>query len=126
MALTVVFALSACGGSKEEGTDTATDNATNNSPTDEVSGDAREIALKAANFEFDQKEYKAKVGETVKFTLVNEEGVHGVQMDGIDVNLDVGNPSQTVTLNEAGTYEIICSVFCGTGHSDMKSTLIVE
>ncbi|ANE45026.1 hypothetical protein SY83_00020 [Paenibacillus swuensis] len=110
--LTIMFSVvvSACGTAKE---------------AEPVPDNAKEIKIVATNFEFDQQEYRAKKGETVNFVLDSAAGSHGVKINGLDVNLMM-NRNKVVTLTEAGTYEIECSIMCGTGHSQMKSKLIVE
>ena len=115
MAVSLMVILTACGGGNES--------ATNNGGSS--AGDATEVKLVATNFEFDQAEYTVNQGETVNFVLENQEGVHGIEIVGLDVKLDNKTKSQSVTLDEAGEYEIICSIPCGPGHIDMKSKLIV-
>lgn len=84
-----------------------------------------QIDITASNFEFDQAEYTANVGEEVKITLTNDEGMHGIAIDEMDVNIE-GDGEATFTPEEPGEYTIYCSVPCGQGHAEMKSTLIVE
>lgn len=119
--LTIVLAgalmatLTACGGG---------DNAPANSGG-AAAGDAKEVKLIASNFEFDQAEYTVAAGDTVNFVLDNKEGVHGIEIKGLDVKLDNAKKNQTITIDKAGEYEIICNIPCGPGHIDMKSKLIV-
>ncbi|HEY0828999.1 MAG TPA: cytochrome C oxidase subunit II [Bacilli bacterium] len=128
MGLALVFTMSACGDKNDD--NTAVDTNENAAPAaGEVAapaGEMKEITFTATNYKFDQEEYKLAVGDIVKFTLDNQEGIHGVVIPELGINLDGGNLSQEVTLNKAGTYTIRCSVMCGTGHGSMKSTLIVE
>jgi cytochrome c oxidase subunit 2 len=134
-AFTMLFVLAACGGqqaqepAQETGTaseQTAEDAKEAEETSEQTAGEAKEVVLTATNFKFDQQEYKMAKGETVKFTLKNEQGFHGVNIKGLGVNLDNGNPSQTVTIDKPGTYEIVCSIPCGSGHANMKSVLVVE
>ncbi|MBB3109830.1 cytochrome c oxidase subunit 2 [Paenibacillus phyllosphaerae] len=80
----------------------------------------------SADFVFDQTEYKVKKGDTVKLKLVNKSGVHGIAIPDLGVDLQGDKMETEITLDQAGTFEIHCSVMCGTGHADMKSVLIVE
>ncbi|MFD2613705.1 cytochrome C oxidase subunit II [Paenibacillus gansuensis] len=113
LALAALAAIAAaCGGSS--------------TAADTVPANAKEIVIKATNFKFDQAEYRVKKGETVNFVLENEAGNHGVKINGLDVNLKSSHKNDVVTLNEAGTYEIECSLMCGVGHRDMVAKLIVE
>ncbi|MCP1311148.1 cupredoxin domain-containing protein [Paenibacillus tyrfis] len=115
-AVGMIFALSACG-AKE--TPKASESANGNAA-------AQQVKLVATNFQFDQKEYKVKKGEDVTFSLENKQGMHAVQISGVNVGLDNNNKTKTVKIDKAGTYDIVCSLPCGQGHATMKSTLIVE
>jgi len=44
-----------------------------------------------------------------------------------DLNVSIDEPNGTVkfTPTKPGEYEMVCSVFCGVGHGDMKATLVV-
>ena len=86
---------------------------------------ASELNLVATNWQFDQQEYVVKEGEPIKLSLNNAEGMHRVNIRGIGIDLAEG---ETVTFKplKAGTYTIICSFPCGTGHSKMNAKLIVQ
>lgn len=116
LAVSMMIALSACGGGN---------NAANDAEPAADAGNAQQVTLTATNFQFDQAEYKVKAGEAVTLTLDSKDGVHGAEIKGLDVNLGPDKKTQTVT-PKAGTYEIVCSVPCGSGHTDMKASLIVE
>lgn len=118
MALAMAIALAACGGGDSGGS--ASDKAVQ---TNEAS--AASITMEASNWDFDQDEYRVKVGEPVNFLLTNVEGVHGVEIKGLGIKLDADQEVQ-YTINEAGSYDIICNIICGTGHSTMTAKLIVE
>ncbi|KZE78393.1 cytochrome C oxidase subunit II [Paenibacillus elgii] len=114
-AVGMIFALSACGAKESPKAEQA-----NSNPA------AQQVKLVATNFQFDQKEYKVKKGEDVTFSLENKQGMHAVQISGVNVGLDNNNKTKTVKIDKAGTYDIVCSLPCGQGHATMKSTLVVE
>jgi cytochrome c oxidase subunit 2 len=120
--LTAAFAiaLSACG-SLGESQPTASVSA----PAGTGSTASDELVIKASNYKFDQPEYHVAKGKTVKITLNNIQGYHGVSIKDLGIQLK-NKESKIVTLDKAGTYEIVCSVVCGVGHRDMKAKLIVE
>ncbi|MFC5591635.1 cupredoxin domain-containing protein [Sporosarcina soli] len=118
--LSVLFVLAACGG-KEAGDETGQ---VDNTGTTEGSTASNEINITAVNFEFNQEEYTVKAGEEVKVLFANEEGMHGITIAGLDVDIK-GDGEATFTPTEPGEYTIYCNLPCGTGHADMKSTLIV-
>jgi cytochrome c oxidase subunit 2 len=98
-------------------------------PKDPAAGLAEGVTLMqvdATNYEFDQKEYKVKVGDKVHMKLMNKSGVHAFGVEALGINLTQEEPEMDYTFAEAGTFEIHCSQPCGIGHSEMKATLIVE
>lgn len=113
-ALIVVLVLAACAKDDDKNTGAAP-----------AAGPATgELKITATNWAFDQKEYKVKKGETIKVTLDSKEGAHAIKIDKFG---EVGtNKSKDITFDKAGTYEIICSIPCGSGHAAMKAKLIVE
>lgn len=116
----LLMTLSACGG------DNSSSNSSNSGVSDTGVAPSEEIVIKASNYAFDQKEYRIKQGETVKIVFENDEGNHGVMIPGLDLQLSKKNPSQVITADKPGEYEIVCSVMCGSGHSGMTSKLIIE
>lgn len=117
LGVAIMISLTACGGGG-----TAKFSETTDAP-------AKEVKVVASNWKFDQSEYKVKKGEAFTLTLDIQDGVHGIKLEGLSGSLagKKGSPSsKTVIANEAGTYQIVCNVSCGTGHSNMKTKLIVE
>ncbi|MFC7062538.1 cytochrome C oxidase subunit II [Halobacillus seohaensis] len=108
----LILVLAACGGGDEE---------VDGGDTQEATGATVDIV--ASNWEFNEENFTAPAGE-ITFNLTNEEGMHGIEIEGADVSIN-NEGSATATL-EPGEYTIKCSVVCGTGHADMVSTLTVE
>ncbi|WP_210469041.1 cupredoxin domain-containing protein [Sporosarcina sp. 6E9] len=118
--LSVLLVLAACGG---KDTSDGTEKVDNTGSSEDATAN-NEINITGTNFEFDQAEYTVKAGETVKITYKNEEGMHGIAIDGLDIDIK-GDGEATFTPTEPGEYTIYCNIPCGAGHADMKSTLIV-
>lgn len=118
--ISVLFVLAACGG-KDANDETGQVDTTGTTGGSTVSN---EINITAINFEFNQEEYTVKAGEEVKVIFTNEEGMHGITIAGLDVDIK-GDGEATFTPTEPGEYTIYCNLPCGTGHADMKSTLVV-
>ncbi|WP_226038169.1 cupredoxin domain-containing protein [Aquibacillus saliphilus] len=112
----IVF-LTACGGGENS------DDTVQNEAADGNEGQV--ITMTASNFEFDQAEYTVSKGEPVTINFTTEEGMHGIGIDEFGVKIQ-GDGSATFTPEEPGEYVIYCNIACGTGHSQMKSTLIVQ
>ena len=115
--MAMASALTACGGSEPS--------AASVNPTHDSAEASEELVIHASNYKFDKDEYHLAKGTTVKITMKSQ-GMHGIAIDGLGVNLKKNNASQTITLDEAGTYDIVCNIVCGAGHKTMVSKLIVE
>jgi len=109
--------LSACGGGKSDGASSAGSTA--------ATGEVKEITLTGTNFEWGPKEIKVKKGDTVKLTLVNKQGMHGVEIPDLKVSMDKAGTKEFVA-DKAGTFDFKCSIMCGNGHGTMVGKLIVE
>ncbi|WP_341278505.1 cytochrome C oxidase subunit II [Paenibacillus sp. FSL H8-0537] len=79
-----------------------------------------------ADFTFDQTEYKVKVGDKVILRLKNKSGIHGLKIDELNVDLEGEQLETNIEFDKPGEYVMHCSIPCGTGHTEMKTKLIVE
>jgi cytochrome c oxidase subunit II len=125
----MVLILAACGGGEQEeseGTDSIAENAgQETTETEEATTEvASSIDISASNWEFDKEEYVVKAGEPITLNFTSEEGVHGIGIEGTDINIQQ-DQQEEVTL-EPGEYKIYCNVPCGQGHADMTATIIVQ
>ncbi|MEK0316358.1 cupredoxin domain-containing protein [Cohnella sp. 56] len=112
-ALALMGTLAACGGKNDNaaGEDTATA--------------SKELVIHASNWQFDKTEYTVPKDTPIRYTLENEQGAHGIEIEKAGVKLSNGKKSKVATL-KAGTYTIKCNIVCGQGHLSMKAKLIVE
>lgn len=118
-ALCLVLVLAACGANNN------TNKGGNNEAAD-LGPATSELVITASNWEFDQKEYKIKAGETVNVSLKSIDGVHSVKILKSKFNDIKNNETAAVRFDEPGEYNIVCTVPCGKGHTTMKSKLIIE
>lgn len=128
LALASVLALSACGGSNSGSSSSPAASSSAPAATQSAApagGQTIEATVVAKNFAFEPTEINAKVGDTLKLTLKNESGVHGLGIDGLNVNLKNGETA-TIVLDKAGTYDFYCSIMCGAGHDNMTGKIVVE
>jgi cytochrome c oxidase subunit 2 len=123
--------LAACGGGASEQAPAA-ESETAPAANEEIAsgdsaagGEVKEITINASNFEFDPKEVRVNVGDTVVLKMVNVSGVHGLAIPELGINITDSEPVE-FTVDKAGTYKYVCSIFCGAGHADMVGELIVE
>jgi cytochrome c oxidase subunit 2 len=87
----------------------------------------KSLKIVATNWQFDQPEYKVATGQKLKVSLQLKEGAHaiGITGQGLDVKLDKNTPSQEITFDKPGVYEIHCTLPCGDGHATMVSKITV-
>lgn len=128
----MVLALAACGNDEGE-VKTSTDAPKTEQATkkEEAKNDVKptgktvEVTVNAKSFDFDVKEIKAHVGDTVKITLVNADGAHGFAIDDFGVDIK-GGETKEFMVDKKGTFDYYCSLMCGVGHDKMVGKLIVE
>ncbi|WP_372632089.1 cupredoxin domain-containing protein [Cohnella sp.] len=88
-------------------------------------GEAKAITIDATNFKFDPGEITVKQGDEVSITLKNSQGNHALKIEGYDKEVK-GNATVKFVADKTGEFKIVCSIFCGKGHDDMISKLIVQ
>jgi len=73
-------------------------------------------------------EIRVPAGKPVKFLLSAVDVLHGFYLPDFRVKMDM-IPGRVTTLwvepDRPGSYQIFCTVYCGTGHSNMLARLIV-
>ncbi len=91
----------------------------------EPTGKTVAITVTASKFQFDPSTITVKKGDIVTLTLETTDVSHGLAIEGYDVDVKSGH-SLTFTADKAGTFPFKCSVVCGSGHSSMQGTFVVE
>ncbi len=88
-----------------------------------------EVNMTASQYSFAPSEIRVNQGDTLVIKVRSVDVEHGLSIPklGVSVNLKP-NVEQTVTIkaDAKGTFPFTCSVFCGSGHSQMKGSIIVE
>jgi len=89
----------------------------------------KEFTMTAKKWEFTPSIITVNEGDTVKLTIESIDVNHGITLAAFGVS-EILSPGNTVDIefvaNQKGTFSFFCSVPCGSGHSTMKGTLIVE
>ena len=89
----------------------------------------RTIDVRLSRYAFSPERIEVRLGEQVRLNVVSADGTHGFQVKelGLNARIPAGGTTVTVELTpkEAGTFEIKCSEYCGSGHGRMKGWLIV-
>jgi heme/copper-type cytochrome/quinol oxidase subunit 2 len=88
----------------------------------------RTVRIEASQYHFTPGVIKVNRGDLVTIELVATDVVHGLYLDGYDLEL-TAEPGQTARLTfvagRAGTYRFRCSVTCGAMHPFMVGKLRV-
>ena len=80
-------------------------------------------------YAFEPAEIEAVAGERLRILVKSGDGLHGFEIKKFKVSKEIPRGGEPVviefTASEAGKFPILCSVFCGDGHGDMKGMLVV-
>ena len=93
------------------------------------SSSVKEFTMTAKQFEFAPSMITVKEGDTVKLHITSSDVTHGFSLPafGVNAQLPAGETNDVqFVADKKGTYTFACSVICGSGHSGMKGTLVVE
>src|SRR5688500_10757978 len=84
----------------------------------------RVIEVLAKRFTFEPAVIEATEGERLRILVRSGDGPHGFEIKKFKVSKEIPRGSEPVmiefTPDEAGRFPIVCSLFCGDGHGDMK------
>jgi len=89
----------------------------------------KEINLEAYQFAYDPEEIVVKKGDIVRLFISSRDVTHGVYIKeyGVSAKAEKGKVKKVEFIaKESGKFPILCSVYCGRGHSQMQAVLIVE
>ncbi len=93
-----------------------------------VEGNQYDVNMLALQFAFLPTTVEVPAGSEVTFYVTSPDVIHGMQLEGTNVNTMVipGEVAEiTVEFDEPGEYGIVCNEFCGAGHHDMEGLLTV-
>lgn len=102
--------------------------------TGRVEDGVRIIEVKSFQFFFDPGLIVVNKGERIRLIVTAEDVPHGFEIEGYpipeyDVNTKIrpGFPMTIeFTAEEVGVWEIVCTIYCGYGHSDMRGMFVVR
>ena len=97
---------------------------------DETStGKTKEISVTARQWEFEPNPIIVSKGDKVKLSIKSIDVTHGFALPDFGINSRL-NPGETTVIefmaDKTGSFSFFCSVQCGSGHGDMRGTLIVN
>lgn len=89
----------------------------------------KEIKLEAYQFGFSPDPVVVKKGDIVKLIVTSRDVTHGIYIKEYGINVSVAKQEEKKIeffADKVGKFDMVCSVYCGHGHSNMKGKLIVE
>lgn len=98
-------------------------------PSGEIIDGVRVVRMEAFRYAFNPDPVVVKKGETVRLLVTSTDVVHGIMIREFGVNEKLPPGKEVViefTADQTGTFPVHCSVFCGSGHSKMHGSLIVQ
>ena len=91
--------------------------------------EVQEVAITASTWRFEPSTVRVRQGTKVRLMIKSIDVDHGFALRAYDIDVKL-RPGETETVEfvagKAGTFEFFCSVYCGSGHPNMRGTLIVE
>ena len=93
------------------------------------SGEVKEFKMTSKQFSFEPGVIEVNKSDKVRLIVTSIDVPHGIAIPeyGINERIDPGKPVKIeFTADKQGTFTAYCSVFCGSGHSNMKGKLIVK
>src|SRR3989344_4176604 len=93
----------------------------------------REIEVKAFQYGWEPANIVVKKGEKIRFIIETADVPHGFELEGIiipewDIDKAIKKEDKVileVNAEEAGAWDLVCTVYCGPGHLGMRGKYIV-
>ena len=102
-------------------------------PQEPAAAEPRTFEVVARRFAFEPATIEVIEGDRVRLAVRSADGPHGVEIKQFKVKKAVprAKPGDSPVVIEfvasaAGSFPILCSEYCGTGHDDMTGTLVVQ
>ena len=87
------------------------------------------VEMTAKRFAFLPEQVEVVEGDEVTINVRSADGTHGIEIEKLKVKKPIPRGGEVVTLSftapAPGRYVIKCSEYCGRGHDDMKSVVVV-
>jgi len=89
----------------------------------------KEFDLEAFQFGYSPERIEVKKGDIVRIFATSRDVPHGIYIKEYEVNTTVKKEEVKkieFLADKTGEFPILCSIYCGSGHHDMKAVLVVE
>jgi len=87
-----------------------------------------ELHVTVSKFQYEPNTIQVTAGEPVRLVLRSKDSVHGFSIATLKIAATIPKGGEPVTIEfvapPPGRYDIACDEFCGSGHGQMKASLI--
>ena len=94
-----------------------------------LTGEVKEFDIIAQQFSFEPSVIEVNKGDEVILNVESIDVTHGISLYEFGINSLI-QPGETVRIefiaSKQGEFDFFCNVYCGSGHGNMKGTLIVK
>ena len=91
--------------------------------------EVKTIDVLASQFQFEPATISVAEGDRVRLRLRSADRAHGLAIKAFRVKALIPKVGEAVDVefvaDQAGTFDVTCSEYCGTGHAAMKGKLVV-
>ena len=88
------------------------------------------IEIQARRYAFDPPTIDIAAGEPVRLVVRSADGLHGLAIERLAIRREIPRGGDAIVVDfvakDAGRYPIVCSEYCGSGHEQMRGTLVVH
>jgi len=92
-------------------------------------GKVKTFNIIAKRFSFEPDEIIVQKGDKIKLIITSLDTAHGLAIPEYDINIIIKVGETVISefiADKKGEFNFACSVFCGSGHSEMEGRLIVN
>ncbi len=85
--------------------------------------------IQTSQFKFTPSTITVNQNDHVRLIVTSKDVPHGIYIKAYKINVPFKKGEKKVinfVANKKGTFPILCSVYCGSGHHDMTGKLIVK
>jgi plastocyanin len=87
-----------------------------------------EVQIVATRYAFEPATIHVTAGESVRLVIRSKDVMHGFSIPDLNIDARIPAGGEPITVEFAapppGQYDIACSEFCGSGHGQMKASLV--
>ena len=98
-------------------------------PEQEITPSVKEFDIIARKWDFEPSTLTVNEGDTVLLHIQSLDIAHGFRLSAFSVSKYL-SPGQTIDVefvaDQKGTFQFACTVYCGSGHNNMKGQFIVK